>query len=280
MSVTITTLVDNTPGEHDGLRSEHGLSFYIETPAHALLFDTGQSKAFFDNASVLNLPVLDRITHVVLSHNHYDHTGGLSTLIQNTHNPLHIHVGQGFFTPKYALNGPSRMYLGSSFTREELITSGQHVHEHRDDLEAILPDVYLITNFPRNVDTAWKNPRFVIPEGDSYVTDSFSDEISVVIRTPKGLVLLVGCSHPGILNIISSVQQRFKEPLYAVLGGTHLVEAQGHRLDQAIGFFKQMDRTLLGMSHCTGDYGMKRLQEVCSNYYHNHTGDSLIISCS
>ncbi len=277
MAVTITTLVENTKGNNNTLRTEHGLSFLIRTEDENILFDTGSSDAFLHNAEVLGEDVIRTVTKVVLSHSHYDHTEGLPFLLDRTEHKLSIHVGKGFFTPKYGKKDGKLKYQGSSFSRQSLEDRGHKIYEHTEGLVELSDNVFIVTNFTRKVDTAWINQEFLIPAGGEYQTDPFDDEISLILRTPKGLVLIVGCSHPGILNIISTAKAKFPEPMYAVLGGTHLIKAKGERLEQAVKRFSRMGNTLLGLSHCTGDTALELLKEVCPNFFHNHTGNRFII---
>lgn len=99
MSVNITTLIENSPGEHHALHAEHGLSFFIEKDDHKFLFDTGQSGRIIENAAQLRID-LTSIEYVVLSHGHYDHTGGLQALTTITKD-FNLILGQGFFDQKY-----------------------------------------------------------------------------------------------------------------------------------------------------------------------------------
>lgn len=277
MSVSITTLVENSAGDHKSLGPEHGLSFLIKSGDEQVIFDTGQSERFLQNAAFLGEDLPKRVSTVVLSHGHYDHTGGLTHLLGASEQRLNIHVGTGFFEPKYSVSGPAFEYVGNRLDRAQIEAAGHRVVEHDSDVTEVAEGIFLVTNFERVRDPYWLNPRFVIPGRSGFQTDQFNDEVSVVVKTSRGIVLLVGCSHPGILNIIASVRARFAEPLYAVLGGTHLIEASGSRLHNAIGALSKLENTLLGMSHCTGDTAMKRLAEVAPHYFHNHTGSTLMI---
>ena len=280
MAFTITTLVENSAGKHKSLTAEYGLSFLVRSGTDCVVFDTGQSDLFLRNAKYLRENPADDVTQVVLSHGHYDHTGGFPELLRATTRNLTLHIGSGFFTPKYGVNGPALEYNGNRFSRADIEQHGHSVQEHSEELTEILENVFVVTKFDRTQDPDWPNPGFVIPGRTGFEIDRFEDEVSLVVKTKQGLVLLVGCSHPGILNIVATVQQRFEEPIYAILGGTHLMEASGARLHKALSALSALssrDGTLLGMSHCTGETAMGRLAELSEHYFHNHTGTSLIL---
>ena len=125
----ITTLVENSQGEHTGLVVEHGLSFLIESETTSILFDTGQSDAFIRNAQKLQKD-LSRVEHVVLSHGHYDHSGGFRSFVGHAGaGSFKLWTGEGFFTPKYGKFNSSYQYLGNDFgglrTRGFFITAKQ-----------------------------------------------------------------------------------------------------------------------------------------------------------
>ncbi|NCN05559.1 MAG: MBL fold metallo-hydrolase [Spirochaetales bacterium] len=282
--MTVTTLIENSPGAHRTLEAEHGISFLIRTGEKTILFDTGQTGKIISNAHRLGIALEEQVDQVVLSHGHYDHTGGLISLLGLVPTPPPIHVGAGFFRPKYSRSGPTCTYIGPDFTRADLESRGSRVQEQSSDTLEIVPGVYGVTNFDRTLDPDWPNPRFVLPEFSStgeissWVVDSFDDEVALVLDSPQGLVLLVGCSHPGILNMIYTVETRFGKPLAAVLGGTHLVEAHGPRLEKVLQALEARPSILLGMSHCTGKEAMAEIEKRCSGYYHNCTGTSLFLN--
>ncbi|MBN2049200.1 MAG: MBL fold metallo-hydrolase, partial [Spirochaetales bacterium] len=232
MSLKITTLIENTPGEHLALKHEHGISFYIEKDGHKLLFDTGQSGAFIENAVQLRID-LSNLEHVILSHGHYDHSGGLRSLVPLTHD-FELITGEGFFVEKYAFRGGSYEYLGNNFDPRFLAEAGiTHRTVGKGSIE-ILPGVYVITGFPRVHDDEVINSRFKILVDGSFETDRFNDEVLVAVDSPLGVVAIVGCSHPGIKNMLDTVRNLLKKPLYAVIGGTHLVEADAKSLDKSV----------------------------------------------
>ena len=105
--------------------------------------------------------------------------------------------------------------------------------------------------------------------------DSFDDEILLAVETGEGLAVLLGCSHPGMRNMLDAVKERLGRPILAVLGGTHLVEAKGTGLEKSLEYLQNSGILFVGMSHCTGKDVMDRLEAVCPGFFRNVTGSSL-----
>lgn len=278
MATEITTLIENHGGEHKTLHIEHGLSFLIRHNGATLLFDSGQSGEFIFNAGALNQD-LRTVDHVVLSHGHYDHTNGLPFFVDKVSKDFSLHVHRDFFDMKYATNGRSTTYLGPSWDMDWLRDSSVSLETVDGNGYELVPGLHIITNFLQTNPLEVRNPRFVVtrPGSDELEIDDFRDEISLVIETEKGIVVVVGCSHPGIMNMLDTVRSRFDQPLYAVLGGTHLVEAQGERLTKALSYLEDGSFGRLGLSHCTGDEAMEALEKESEVFYRNVTGTSLSI---
>jgi 7,8-dihydropterin-6-yl-methyl-4-(beta-D-ribofuranosyl)aminobenzene 5'-phosphate synthase len=279
-SVEITTLIENQPGAHRGLAHEHGLSFLIERGDTTILFDTGQSGAFVDNAALLGKD-LSRVEHVVISHGHYDHTNGFPRFVEEFGSgeagpAITLHVHEDFFTPKYALHEPSRTFIGVPWDRAWLDARGIPVQPVSGDGHEIVPGIHIVTGFDRTYPREVDNPRFVIDRDGSgkLVVDDFRDEIAIVVETPRGLLVVVGCSHPGIMNILDTIRNRFPAPVFAVLGGSHLVEAHGERLEEAIAYLGSGPFTRLGLSHCTGEEAMARLESLLKDQTDGDEGSS------
>ncbi len=253
MKGKITVLVENSSTH--GLAVEHGLSFLIETGGHRILFDTGQSAAFLQNAAGMGLP-LDTVDTVILSHAHYDHANGLPNLFGLVPSP-DIYIGPDFFLPKYARESGDLDYKGPNFTNHDLVEAGWSVHTVGDSPHPLYGDgsgLWLCTDFPR-VDPLETIPdRFVRRDPDgSIIPDPFTDEIMLVAETSKGLLLVAGCSHPGIVNMIESVRTTFDQPIYGVIGGTHLKDASDDRISHVGFYLKELGLSLLGIAHCSGD---------------------------
>lgn len=275
MVLKITTLVENNIGEHLALKNEHGIAFYIEKGNHKLLFDTGQSGIFLKNAEQLRLELTD-LEYVVLSHGHYDHSGGFKDVANAAHD-FELVVGEGFFNEKYAYRNNSYEFLGNNFDESFLVDHKIRYRVISESLTKLAPDIYVVTNFNRTHKDEIINPRFKLLKDGKFISDPFNDEILVAIDTQHGLVVLLGCSHPGMKNMMDSVKNLLGKPIYAVLGGTHLVEAQQGSLNESLSYLNNSDIQIIGVSHCTGDIASEALRVSNRRYFHNRTGSSLII---
>lgn len=272
--VKIVSLMDNLSSEHKGLTAEHGLSFYIETEETKLLFDFGAGENTWKNAGKLNIP-MEEINYLVFSHSHYDHAAGFIPLAQQCCNKTVIH-GPDFFREKYALGEHKYTYLGCGFTesfltqhsRKEIVCEGRY---------QINKQITALGRFDRTHEFEQVPARFIKDSPDGMIPDLFEDEICLAVDTPAGLVVIVGCSHPGILNMLSTVKDRLNRPIHAVIGGTHLVEANEDRVKKSIQEMKDMGIVLLGINHCSGAAAEKIIQddkEISS--CHLGVGDCLI----
>lgn len=271
----ITTVVENSPGEHKGLIHEHGLCFHIDNGRERLLFDVGQSEALIRNAAQLRVD-LTGVSWVILSHGHYDHTGGLRALAAWT-SGFRVMMGPGFFDDKYAQSGGAYEFLGNDFDRAWLVDKGIANEALDGRVREVVPGVFAVTDFPRVHRDETVNPRFKVRRDGRFVEDTFADEVMLAVDTPRGLVAVLGCSHPGVKNMLDAAMQRLGKPIFAVLGGTHLVEASPESLALTIEYLNQKEIRVIGVSHCTGDTAMEKLAAYGSSYFHNRTGTALFI---
>lgn len=279
MSLKITTLIENNSDENNILISEHGLSLYIEIDEIKILFDTGQSGDFIKNADKLKI-VLNNLDYVLLSHGHYDHSGGFRKLVEHTKNSFKLIVGNGFFNEKYKLLGSDKYkFNGNSFDEEFINVNNISTKYINQDSFNITEDVILFSNFEINTDFEMLNKKFYIKQNDEYMIDDFSDEIVLAVKTEKGLVVILGCSHVGVINILKTIIKRTGMIIYAVVGGSHLIEADELRLNNTVNFLKEKDIQVLRLSHCTGENAIRELQYECGNkFVYNNTGNVIEIS--
>ena len=257
--VRITALMDDKPSEHLALKAEHGLSFYLEAGDKRFLFDCGASGTTLRNARRLGI-CLENLDAVIISHSHYDHAAGYRDLIESGLGSKVLFTGPLFFERKYAKEGFRYTDLSAGFDARFLSEHGIR-HCQIDGIAEVLPGIWLLSGFPRNHSFETIPERFMRQTSEGFVPDSFPDEICLAAQVEGGLAVLVGCSHPGILNIVSHVRETLNQPVRMVFGGTHLVEADEHRIGLTINELKRMGLEILGLSHCSGEKACNAIHE-------------------
>lgn len=255
--IKILTLMDNLASENSNMRSHHGLSFHVETGGRTFLFDCGPDDDTIYNAHRLGVD-LKHIDFTICSHSHYDHASGYRDIVENGFGGKTLYTGPGFWQRKYGWDGLKYTDISAGF---DDIFLRQHDIEHKvcEGLLEIADDCWLVSDFPRVNEFEAISPRFVKGNPPDTVQDDFSDEVCLAAKTQKGLVVLVGCSHPGILNMITRVHDVLDAPIYAVFGGTHLMHADEERISLTIDNLCKMGLSVIGLSHCSGERAEKML---------------------
>lgn len=255
----IQSLMDDRLTGRKDLIAEHGLSMLVICADRRILFDCGSSANMLRNAEKLGVS-LKNLDAVVLSHSHYDHAGGFPYLIREGGGSTRLYTGPGFFEPKLSRRECCFACLGAGFDQEFLREHGIEHHTVEGLLE-LFPGVWLISGFPRKNAMETIPQRFVRRTAEGMIPDDFRDEVCLALDTAEGLVMLVGCAHPGIVNMVSHVHELLGRPVYAVFGGTHLVEADSLRTQWTLDVLQTMGLKLLGLSHCSGEAAACALQE-------------------
>lgn len=251
MMVQIMALLEDRHTKRKDLIAEHGLSLYLQYNGRRILFDCGSGPNVLWNAQKLGVE-LEHLDAVILSHSHYDHAAGFRFLVQQNLGSGQVYTGSGFFEPKYARNGVCFSNLSAGFDRE-FLEKHNVLHQQVADWREIFPGAFLISGFPRVQPMETIPERFVRLTETGFVPDDFRDEICLALDTRDGLIVLVGCAHPGIVNMISHVRALLGKPVRAVFGGTHLVEADGRRVQMTVDALRDMGLEILGLSHCSGE---------------------------
>jgi 7,8-dihydropterin-6-yl-methyl-4-(beta-D-ribofuranosyl)aminobenzene 5'-phosphate synthase len=253
----ITALIENDRVEgRDDLVAEFGLSLLIRRGDDQILFDTGASGAFIDNAERLGID-LGGVESAVLSHHHFDHGGGLERFLK-LNDRARVYLRATGWAPRYfrALVVIKRpIGLDAS-----LFDRYAHRFELVTESTEIAPGVSVITNIGAEHPRPAGN-RFLFVERDGgLVPDPFEHELVLVVRDDDGLVVITGCSHHGILNMIETARRRFPDlPVKAVFGGFHLVEPPDEETPtESAEEVEAIGRSILGMTdgnvytcHCT-----------------------------
>lgn len=246
----ITVLIENTALPEQNLLAEHGLSLLVETPESTVLFDCGQTGAAWKNASRLGID-LSSVRSVILSHSHYDHAGGLPSLMQHA-KPRLLYTGPVFWREKFSHDRETGeyKYRGCGFRKEDLAAWGM---EQRicEGLVQIDSQVWIVHGFSRRYPFETIPAKFVC--GEEKEPDTFRDEICLVLKEKDGLAVVTGCAHNGILNIVSSVKEKINLPVHRIVGGIHLSGEKQERVDKTLAMLREMGIHSMNLCHCSGD---------------------------
>jgi 7,8-dihydropterin-6-yl-methyl-4-(beta-D-ribofuranosyl)aminobenzene 5'-phosphate synthase len=249
----ITTLVENTAGQ-SRILGEWGLSIYVRAGESGFLLDTGAGQAIVPNLRTLDID-LDSLEAIVLSHGHHDHTGGLRALLSVLNREtVRIVAHPDVWAPKYSYDKKTGKYRysGIPFRREELerlgacfeLTAGP---TWLTDGIAASGEEPLTTSFESVAGS------FYVKSDSGYLPDAFADDQSLYIRTEAGLVIVLGCAHRGVVNILRHARTLMgSDRIHMVLGGTHLGPAPDSQVKATIEALKEFKIDWLGVSHCTG----------------------------
>lgn len=248
-SLNITTLVENTIRK-TGLLGEHGLSFWIEADTHRIIFDTGYGKALLHNANSLGID-LSMAEKLVLSHGHYDHTGGIPDLL-NLNTQINSYLHPDALGKKYTSREKGTANIGISEKSEEMLLSESLELEINREPIKIVEGIWLTGEIPRINPFENTGGKFFQDE-ELNIVDPLNDDQALFIDTPKGIVIILGCAHSGVINTIEHIAKLADtEKIYAVFGGMHLVHAKRDRLDKTVQKLIDYDIQIIGPCHCTG----------------------------
>ncbi|MFZ7125387.1 MAG: MBL fold metallo-hydrolase [Desulfobacterales bacterium] len=246
----ITILVDNRA--NDGLEPEHGLSLWIETRDQHILFDTGQGGVLEGNARALGIDLRSTDT-LVLSHGHYDHSGGMGTALRHSTN-IHLYCHPLTVHPRYSIKDgiPRQIHMPvESMSAMDAMPSSQ-LHWVQEPVW-LGDGIGLTGPIPReNHFEDSGGPFFLDPKGKR--VDAIDDDMALWIRTDDGLIVCVGCSHAGLANTLSHVSHlNHGNRIRAVIGGFHLLNADDRRVEETLIALGLFGLDLLAPCHCTGE---------------------------
>ncbi len=272
MSIKVVTLTENIA--NPGVLAEWGLSVLIDVDDTQVLLDTGQGISAAYNADTLGID-LSGLDKLVLSHGHYDHTGGLKDILTRT-GKVDIFAHPDIWDAKYAVYGDYQRYIGIPFQRTELESMGA---EFRLDREPVWITENMVTTgeIPMTNDYEIIDAGMFVKEGDSFRRDELLDDLALGIKTESGLVVILGCGHRGIINTIRHLQNvTGLQNISCVIGGTHLISASEERLVWTAAELKEIGVKKLGVSHCTGFKASCWLaNEFPEEFFMNNSGATL-----
>jgi Metal-dependent hydrolases of the beta-lactamase superfamily II len=270
VTVTIRTLCENTAAIK-GVLGEWGWSVIVETQESTIMLDTGASGIVIKNAEKMNVD-LSKTDVLILSHGHNDHTGGLQDVL--THIPgVRIICHPEIWEAKYKNRNNNMDYLGLMVSKD-FVESTSNVTLSTGPV-MIDRDCLFSGSIPMTVNYEFSGDEFLIKDnGGSFRKDYLNDDAALIVKTDKGLVVVTGCAHRGIVNtLIHARKITGEDRIYGVIGGTHLYSKDSKTIDTTVKDLLSMDIKRIGVSHCTGFYGEMKLAEAFRDrFFQNHAG--------
>lgn len=255
----LTVICDNHAGEE--LLSEHGLSFHILADGYTILFDTGGGETLLPNAMKLGID-LANCTHLVLSHGHYDHTGGVGqVLAKNTYCSVIAHPF--ILSDRYSRHADRPVKrIGIPVNVQAVLQQLDPVRLHCSPVASFISENIGITGFiPRTHVFEDTGGPFYLDETGQFA-DLIPDDQALWINTPQGLVIILGCCHSGMSNTVDYIRHLNDGASVAgIIGGLHLLHASAERLEQTIIYLKKLKPQFIYAGHCTGDDVIVMLRE-------------------
>lgn len=268
----VVILIDNNPDPEGIYLTEHGISIYFETDGLKWLFDVGASPDFGINARKLGIDIAD-VDYLILSHAHRDHTGGLEYFLRKNKKA------------RVVMAPLSSGQLFVSYRKEihhDITINHQIVADFIDRFDfaesdlVLSENVKLIRHIPKIDPLPKANSLLFQTDGEVERLDDFRHEIALAVRTVEGVVLFSGCSHHGILNILRTVSQTFKDDkIIASIGGTHLPDSDWYSEFETVHEISKMADTItskypemkLITGHCTGNRAQLLFSTILSNRF-------------
>lgn len=270
MAFRITTLMENQ-ALTDCLTQEHGLSLLVEGENCRILYDTGASPMFLKNAAELG-EVLEPLDALVLSHGHYDHTGGVAALLTGRSRPASVYLGRNFFGPRYSRKKDGLKEIGAAFEPEAVSGAGIPCVEVGDEPIALAAGVWAVSGFASTEELEGPSPAMMRGADGALEEDRFEDEVVLVLETEGELVLVSGCAHVGILSMCRRVEALFGRPVTSFVGGTHLMAADDQRIEHTCRCLRERGMVRLGACHCNGPRAAAYFKENFDGFFENHVG--------
>ena len=276
MKGKVTILCENCVFGNIGAIAEHGWAVFIETDQGNFLFDTGQGKSIVNNAQYFNKD-LSTIKGIIISHHHIDHTGGFLNVLEQV-DKVKVYSHPDLFKNSYVIDEGKQRNIGIPFRREILESRGTQF-KFNTSFRKIAPDLMLSGEIPRLTEFEKGSKKFLLKTKEGYAQDLIFDDQTLIVNTEKGLIIILGCSHSGMINIINHIIDKTgQNHIRTIIGGTHLGPASEETKEKTIQALKKFDIEKIGVSHCTGlETSMRLFQEFGDRFFFCSVGSIIDI---
>lgn len=257
----LTMLVEDAQAKD--FKTEHGLSIHIQDGDNAYLLDAGQSGKFIDNAEKLGIDIA-KVKALFISHNHYDHIGGLSAFFK-VNQTAKVYAKEAAKQRTYAKEGFAVIPVdGRPGVMKKNIDRFVFV---KDRLS--VDGINLLSDTSGEREYFCQDTRLLVKKDGKYVLDDFAHEMFLAVKSGGRVHVLSPCSHRGIVNILNTVKQTYNLPLGTVVGGFHMSKNGGKAMNCTEAYLKDVAERLKGFKaqnlytgHCTGLYAYERLKSL------------------
>lgn len=257
-------IVENTTTSKQ-YKCKPGLSLYIETTKHKILFDVGPNDLFLENAKKMNINI-NEIDILILSHGHSDHGGGLKYFL-NVNQKAKIYVRATAFDPHYikVMGIPIFVGIDKNLINDRFIFS--------DNISIIDDELTLFSGIKEGNFYSSSNRKLFVKKNNKMIQDDFNHEQNLIIKVDNKRILISGCSHAGIINILKKAEDLCLSNIDLVFGGMHLFNPPTHKYesDEYIDkIAKELNNTksIFYTFHCTGVKAYERLKQILNNRIH------------
>ncbi len=257
-----------------GMLGEWGLSVLLERDGRKVLLDTGGKVAAAHNGDLLGI-AWNEIDAMVLSHGHYDHTGGLQDVLPRIGKRIKVIAHPDVFADKVAQYTPTStpLYIGIPYKRADLEALGADFHLTSEPVW-LSENVVTSGEVPMITDFESIDPGLCVRVNGDVVPDPLRDDQAIFVKTSRGLLVILGCAHRGIINTLHHARKvTGVETIHCVIGGTHLLRASELQMEMTVAMLREFGVERLGVSHCTGMPAAIRLaREFSPGFFFNNSG--------
>lgn len=251
----IICLMENTTC-HDNIKAQHGLSFYIEWNQKKILFDTGASDLFVSNAKQTKVD-LSTIDYLILSHGHYDHSGGIQAFLEQNNHAI-LYMREKALEPHFHVHNQKISYIGVPKTIIQELKSPLRIHQIQftKEWESIEDGCFLFSGVTENQFHSKGNDGLMMQKGVTYIEDDFLHEQNLILQEKGKTIVFSGCSHSGVINIIEKCKTLIGKEPDILIGGFHFAKPEKDgsidtEFAKSIGAKLQTYHTKYYTCHCT-----------------------------